>query len=182
MAKKSESVGMRFDERTRYALELVSRKRHRSYAGVVSDLINRAAFEELSPPFDELWAPDAPSRFLNLVEKAPALLDHAEEMLLHALVMHEFFLWPIPADGSFDEEIPPSQRIINCKRGLFLADLYKLGECWDLLPDLVNGNKSITEIIQIYAQRVFGDETPTHGESLEEFMARMKKRWEELGS
>ena len=183
MAKKTEAVGMRFDEKTRYALELISRRRHRSYAGVITDLINRTASEELSPSFEELWSPDAPSRFLNLVEKAPALLDHADEMLLNGLILQGVIFQSVATDYSPDAEDAASRRrLVKTDKGYFLVDLWILSECWDLLPGLASGNLPITELDRIFIERIFGDDARPRTEQFDDFMERMKKRWEGLGS
>lgn len=185
MAKKTEAVGMRFDERTRYALELLSRKRHRSYAGVVTDLITVAASNELSPSFEELWAPDAPSRFLNLIEKAPALMDHDDEMAFLKLVLHGEMFHPVPESYGPDDmerdEIGPSMRLIDSPKGKFLVDLYKLLECWDLISDFASGKLTLAELDRAYVERLFGTDVP-QSETFDEYVLRLKKRWDARGS
>ena len=148
MAKKVASVGMRFDEKTRFGLEMLCRKRHRSAAGVVADLIGKASREEISPPIDELWAADPPNRFLNLVEKAPHLLDHGEELLLATIKLNDHF-WQDDADCG--------PRILHGNGWTASVNVLALTMCWDLLQKVADGEMTQAELLTQYGERLFKD-------------------------
>ena len=152
MAKKVASVGMRFDEKTRFGLEMLCRKRHRSAAGVVADLIGKAAREEISPPIDELWAADPPNRFLNLVEKAPHLLDHGEELVLATIKLNATF-WQDGADA--DDDCGP--RILHGRGWTAWVNVFALTLCWDLLQKVAEGEMTQAELLTHYGERLFKD-------------------------
>jgi hypothetical protein len=181
MAKKVASVGMRFDERTRFALDMLCRKRHRSSAGVVADLINRAAKEEISPPIDELWAADPPTRFLNLVEKAPNLMDHTEELILATIKLDNHFWAPMKRDEVLEEGLSDFGRVLVGDGWSAYVNLFPLTICWDLLHEVAEGRMGIGEMQQEYGKRLFDEEQPAT-ESFKQLTERFSKKWSKLGA
>jgi hypothetical protein len=177
---------MRFDEKTRFALEMLSRKRHRSSAGVVSDLIQQAAKTELDPPLEQLWAADPPNRFLNLVEKAPHLLDHTEEMVLTKLKLIDHIWRPIKFGSQLDDEDTAliecgSRRLLVGDGWSAIVDMFAFTECFDLLYAVAEGKMTIPQLQNEYAGRLFDEEDRPGTESISQLTERYRKKWEKLG-
>lgn len=90
--RKTETLSLRIDPKTRYGLELLSRLQRRSATGVVEwTLANAFASESvrdagghassLADAMDTLWQPDEPSRFLSMAFFYPALMTYEEERM-----------------------------------------------------------------------------------------------------
>ena len=79
------------------------------------------------------------------------------------------------------DEIGPSMRLIDSPKGKFLVDLYKLLECWDLISDFASGKLTLAELDRAYVERLFGTDVP-QSETFDEYVLRLKKRWDARGS
>lgn len=90
--RKTETLSLRIDPKTRYGLELLSRLQRRSATGVVEWSLMTAFLSEgvrdadgrgssIADAMDTLWQPDEPSRLIAMAFFYPALLTYEEERI-----------------------------------------------------------------------------------------------------
>lgn len=101
--RKTETLSLRIDPKTRYGLEMLSRLQRRSATGVVEWTLTNAFASEslrdveghgssLADAMDTLWQPDEPSRLLAMAFFYPALLTYEEERMF-AVMTATLALW-----------------------------------------------------------------------------------------
>lgn len=73
-----ETVSIRLEPKTKYGMELLSRKQYRSLNGVFSYIINDAIKKELDDLVEKVWDMDEAKRLQNLRTHAPHLLTYEE--------------------------------------------------------------------------------------------------------
>jgi len=81
---KTEVVTLRLDPRTKFGLELLAKKQYRTLSSVVEWSINNALSTEI-PDIDFIWDVSEVDRFLNMVKRAPTLLNYEEQLVLKVI-------------------------------------------------------------------------------------------------
>ncbi len=99
--KKTETLTLRLDPKTKYAIELLARDQKRTLAGAIEWAVQKAmssqevgaslgvcSFQEL---VDQTWTPDELQRVMNLGANAEHLLSHDESCLWAVIKSNPLF-------------------------------------------------------------------------------------------
>lgn len=91
---KTEIVTLRLDPKTRFGLELLSRKQYRTLSSVVEWAINNALLDEDQgvPQLDHIWDVEDADRLVKLALYHPNLLNY-EEQVIWKLICENGYFW-----------------------------------------------------------------------------------------
>ncbi len=106
-SSKGQTLTIRIAPKTKFTLEMLARKQHRSVTAVIEWLTARAADEEFSYEskfeadgrvetyksslLDDLWDVDEVVRLVHLVDRAPSLMSYDEELLWKIIGLEQGF-------------------------------------------------------------------------------------------
>jgi hypothetical protein len=90
---RTEITSIRLEPRTKYLLEVIARKQHRTLSEVIHWSLTRSLGDEhegvpslgagrnLRQAMDALWSPHEPDRLVRLGQSCPELLDYNEDLV-----------------------------------------------------------------------------------------------------
>jgi hypothetical protein len=140
-SEKSSSITVRLDPKTKYALEILSRKQHRTISSVVDWALHRAfdnEYEGLSD-LNNIWDVEEADRFVKLALNYPSLLNYDEQKIWKIIQESETCWKGYEKAGKWKFEI-----------GIDSISWDNLRSNWDLIKSVASGKSERSKLPKAY--------------------------------
>jgi hypothetical protein len=100
---KTESITIRIAPKTKYGLDLLARRQHRTLTSVIEWIVNRSfehgALADVAAVLEQTWSPYESDRVMRLAKRFPQYLSYEEELLFKFIESRPEFWLARPQEG-----------------------------------------------------------------------------------